>query len=122
LARWGIIRKMTGDYSFSRQYRLSSKKDFEAVFSRGKSRADDNLVVYVLANRLGHPRLGMAVGKKLGNAVMRNRLKRLIREAFRLNRDKLPESADMVVIPRKGVRAQLSEITQSLVQLTQRES
>jgi ribonuclease P protein component len=105
---------------FPRRQRLSLKRDYDAVFARGISEADRSLVVYMLPTELGHPRLGMAVGKKHGGAVERNRIKRLIREAFRLNRDRLPGSADIVVIPRRGAILELAEITASLVELSQR--
>ena len=97
--------------------RLSRKRDFDAVFEKGHSAADSNLVVYALPTELGLSRLGMAVGRKHGNAAARNRIKRLIREAFRLNAGKLPDSADIVVVPRTAVRTKLEEIAGSLVRL-----
>jgi ribonuclease P protein component len=108
---------MKGPGKFPRSQRLVLKKDYDRVFSEGRSAADENLVVYVLPTELGHPRLGMAVGKGIGGAAVRNRVKRLIREAFRLNRDKLPESADIVAVARRNVRPELAAITQSLVSL-----
>jgi ribonuclease P protein component len=104
---------------FTRRRRLSLKKDFDAVFSGGKSAADTNLVIYVLHTERGFTRLGMAVGKKHGGAVVRNRIKRLIREAFRLNLDKLPDSSDIVVVPRQGAGLKLLEIAGSLVKISQ---
>ena len=115
-----IISLMEGSGRFPRRQRLSLKKDFDRVFSDGRSAADENLVVYMLATDLGHPRLGLAVGKGIGNAVLRNTVKRHIREAFRLNRDRLPESADIVVIARKGAGANPRGITESLLNLAAR--
>ena len=111
---------MEGSGRFPRHQRLSLKKDFDRVFAEGRSAADENLVVYVLATKLGHPRLGLAVGKRIGNAVLRNTIKRHIREAFRLNRDKLPDSADMVVIARMGAGANPRGITESFINLAGR--
>ncbi len=112
-----IIASMECSGRFLRRQRLSLKKDYDRVFAEGKSAADGSIVVYVLTTHLGYPRLGMAVGKRVGNATARNRLKRLIREAFRLNRDRLPESADIVVIARQGAGASLDGIARSLVRL-----
>lgn len=119
-ASTAIISSMEGSGRFPRRQRLSLKRDFDRVFAEGRSAADYSLVVYMLPTELGYPRLGLAVGKGIGKAVRRNRVKRLIREAFRLNRDKLPESADMVVIARQGVRADFGEIAQSVVSLAGR--
>ncbi len=113
-----IIVVMSASYKFPRRRRLSLKRDYDAVFAGGRSAADVNLVVYVLPTELSYPRLGMAVGKRHGNAVVRNRIKRLIREAFRLNRERLPRSADIVVIPRVGANRELKALTRSLVDLS----
>jgi ribonuclease P protein component len=115
-----IISLMEGTGRFPRREKLSLKRDFDRVFAEGRSAADGNLVVYLLQTQLGHPRLGLAVGKGIGKAAARNRVKRLIREAYRLNRNRLPESADVVVIARKSVRADFGGITASLVNLAGR--
>jgi ribonuclease P protein component len=59
----------------------------------------------MLKNSLGNRRLGMAVGRKVGKACVRNRIKRSLREYFRLNREKMPAETDMVFIPLKGIDA-----------------
>lgn len=67
------------------------------------------LVLYMLPNQSSSNRIGFAAGKKLGNAVVRNRVKRMMREAFRLNREKLPDGYDFILVGRKpvvGVKAQ----------------
>ena len=115
-----IISLMEGSGRFPRRQRLSLKKDFDRVFAEGRSAADENLVLYLLATEKGYPRLGLAVGKGIGNAVLRNKVKRHIREAFRLNHDRLPESADIVVIARKGAGENPRGITESFVNLAGR--
>lgn len=63
---------------------LKSNTEFRTLYYRGKSRVDPALVTYVRKNRLGVVRIGITTGKKLGNAVQRNRCRRIIREAFRM--------------------------------------
>lgn len=86
-------------HPFPKRLRLLKGSDFDAVFSARTSVGDGVLVVHVRPNDLGHPRLGMAVSRKVGNAVRRNRWKRLLREVFRLAQHDLP-ALDVVVLPR----------------------
>ena len=58
--------------------------------------------IVVRDNGMGHPRLGLAVSRKVGNAVVRNKMKRRLREIFRRHRDAFPYSADVVVVPFAG--------------------
>lgn len=76
--------------------------------------------MYGCHNNLGHSRMGLVVSRKMGNAVRRNRWKRLLREAYRLRRLQLPEGMDMVVIPRKGVQPELCSLARSLKVLSSR--
>lgn len=101
----------------SKPERVVRKRDFERVFRARCSAADMRLVVYVCPNELEYSRLGLAVSKKLGNAVVRNRIKRLIREAYRLNKAQLPKGIDLVVIPKARARLTLPEVTESLLHL-----
>lgn len=85
-------------------HRLRQKADFDRVYRRGARAGDALLAVNALANGLGHARLGMSVSvKSAGNAVRRNRVRRLVREYFRLHRPELPP-LDFVVTSRAGVR------------------
>jgi len=87
---------------FGRAQRLKGKKAFARVFGGRCSASTGLLVVYAVKNDLPQARLGLVVGKKHGGAVRRNRIKRLLREAFRLEGDALPTGHDLVCIPRIG--------------------
>jgi ribonuclease P protein component len=65
--------------------RLKKSSDFSRVYNKGKSFADKYLVIYYVPNRLNETRVGFSISKKVGNSVVRNRVKRLIKESFRLN-------------------------------------
>ncbi len=75
--------------AFPRRLRLVRKRDFDAVYRAGVRAGAGPLVVWGMPNDLGHPRLGLAVPRRVGTAVARNRLRRLIRESFRLLRHEL---------------------------------
>lgn len=83
-------------------YRLKKNNDFQAVFKNGKSMANRQFVIYHL-HKSGqtHFRLGLSVSKRIGNAVTRNHIKRLVREVFTSLQDQLKQDADYVVIARK---------------------
>jgi ribonuclease P protein component len=82
--------------------RIRSGRDFDRAFREGASAGDDRLVVHARPNGGPHPRLGLAVGKGVGGAVVRNRVKRLLREAFRRSRGSLPPAHDLVVVAKPG--------------------
>jgi len=85
---------------FPRTRRLRSKLDFSAVFDAGIRQSRGPLTVLARPNDLPHPRLGLSLSRRVGNAVRRNRIKRLLREAFRLMQHDLPRGYDIVVIVR----------------------
>jgi ribonuclease P protein component len=91
-------------FAFPKSRRLLSNSEFRNVLSRRLSARDEMLILYARENGLDYPRLGISMSKSYGNAVVRNRLKRLIREAFRQNQDVIPQGFDYVVsLPlRKG--------------------
>lgn len=84
-----------------RRDRLSRSADFERVYRQGRSHAGRYLVVYSFPRDPGSQlRLGLSVGRRIGGAVERNRVKRLIREAFWARADRLPAEHDFVVVAR----------------------
>jgi ribonuclease P protein component len=84
--------------SFGKDKKLLSNRQFEAVIKSGNRATDGLLVVYAAANDESIARLGVSISKSCGNAVVRNRLKRLIREAFRLHQEQIPSGFDYVVL------------------------
>jgi len=108
------------DLSFRPEHRIRKQEDFERIYQARIFAADDVLVANGDANNLPHPRLGLSVSKKVGNAVVRNRWKRLIREAFRLSREQLPAGIDLIVRPQKGAVPDFEAISRSLPALARR--
>ena len=88
---------MSTRFSFPRQARLLCERDFRRVYGRGLRLKAFPLRARALRRSEGKSRLGLAVGRKVGNAVVRNRWKRAVREAFRLNRHRLGSPYDLVV-------------------------
>jgi ribonuclease P protein component len=106
---------MTTRLRFPKTRRLSGNKVFDAVFAAKRNAATRLLVVYALSNRLAYSRLGISVSRRIGPAVRRNRIKRLIREAFRLERDRLPAGFDFVCVARASEKPVLADYRKALV-------
>ncbi len=105
------------DQRFPKSLRLRRRREFARVFGTKCSVADRYLVLYVASNELGLTRLGLSVGRKVGKAVTRNRIKRLLREAFRLGRKDLPVGFDLICIPRRGTVGSLAAYQASIRKL-----
>ncbi len=108
------------DQRLGPECRVRRHADFRRAFGLRCSASDGRLLLFVHENGLNHPRLGLSVSRKLGNAVARNRWKRLLREAFRLSLLQLPEGVDLVVVPRPDATADLAGLMESLVRLAGR--
>jgi ribonuclease P protein component len=87
--------------TFRPHERIKNPLDFRRAFERKRSASDALMIVYGVENGRDHPRLGISIGrKKVRRAVERNRIKRLLREAFRLSKGELPAGVDLVIVPR----------------------
>lgn len=101
-------------FRFPAALKLKRSEDFTRVYDEGRRSGDPHLLLFALP-RPGHEtRAGFSVSRRLGNAVRRNRLKRLLREAFRLNRHDLPQGLDLVLIPRPREDSTLADYSLSL--------
>jgi ribonuclease P protein component len=106
--------------TFRPEDRLRRASEFDHVYQQNYYTADSVLVVQGCANTLGRTRLGLSVSRRVGNSVLRNRWKRLIREAFRTQRADLPIGLDVVARPRRGAEPDCTAITRSLPRLLRR--
>jgi ribonuclease P protein component len=102
---------------FQPEDRVRKQAEFDRVYEARVFAADNVLIINGVTNGFEHSRLGLSIGKVVGNAVVRNRWKRLIREAFRISRAELPAGLDLVARPQKKAIAEFEPICRSLVAL-----
>lgn len=86
-----------------RRVRIGASKDFERAFRIGVRRSAGFLALALAGNATNKPRLGLVVSRKVGNAVTRNRIKRILREGFRLHPEAFPAGRDYVFTARPGI-------------------
>lgn len=107
------------DQGFSKAFRLTRQKDIDAVYKRGRRWNAKIFRIHVRPNGLDRSRLAVSVPGKLCNAVQRNRWKRLLREAFRLNKEAVGPGLDIVAVPAQPpgdlLRPQVDVVLVSLV-------
>lgn len=106
-------------------YRLKKNKEFRFLYRRGKSYANDLLVLYVIKNKNNkdnqgnlYNKVGISVSKKVGNSVVRSRSKRLIGESYRLNTGNIKEGYDFVFVARTKLKDKsYNEVTIAMINL-----
>ena len=89
-------------FSLGKEERLLRSSEFKRVLRNGKSQSTEHFKVFIFSNRTNSQRLGITTSKKVGAAVKRNRIKRLLREFFRLHKIYLPPSSDILFIAKPG--------------------
>lgn len=103
---------------FPREARLVRRGEFDAVYRAGKRRSSSHFTVFFRANQLPVSRFGFSIKKALGGAVVRNRIRRRIREIVRCHRMEIPMGWDIVIHPKSSVgRAEFAGLTADLVGL-----
>jgi ribonuclease P protein component len=90
---------------FPRQRRLLRAKEFASLHKSGRRSFTGHFIVYISPNRFSFSRLGVSINANAGNAVERNRLKRVLREIFRLNHDAISIPVDIHIAVKRGVQA-----------------
>lgn len=103
---------------FPGDLRIRRHREFDQVMRQGVRVYDHRMTLWARPNDLDMPRLGLVVGKRHGNAVARNRLKRVIREAFRLSRPDLPVGLDLVASPSTRGMLDLASARAALLKLS----
>lgn len=106
-------------------YKLRKNTEFRLVYRRGKSYANNLLVLYVFNNRknideknLPYNKVGISVSKKVGNSVVRSRSKRLINESYRLNKDEIKLGHDFVFVARTAINEKkYSDVEAAMINL-----
>ncbi len=97
---------------------IKKNRDFRILYRRGKSAVDSVLAVYAKKNNRGMSRVGITVSTKVGKAVVRNRVRRRIREAYRLNRESLKCGYDIIIVARvRAGKSEYRDIEKSLLSL-----
>lgn len=91
------------EQSYRKSERVTNRSDYKAIYNKGVWSSSQHFTSVICSNEQGIKRLGITVTKKTGNAVKRNRIKRLIREFFRLNKDLFPAGHDVVVMAKRNM-------------------
>ena len=103
--------------TYPRHVRIRRRADFQDCYARGKRCPAGRFLLFAACGTQAGTRTGVTVSRKVGRAVVRNRIKRLLREFFRLNGNALPEGADIVVVARKEANCGLGlrDVTEDLL-------
>lgn len=113
---------LTRKRNLPREWRLLRRAEYEAVYRESRRRAGANFVVFARRSGLLTGRFGMSVKKALGNAVVRNRIRRRVREILRLHREELAPGWDIVIHPGRAVAAiEFTQLEKELLSMLPRQ-
>lgn len=108
-------------FKLRKKNKLKKPAAFQLVYRQGRSVANRLLVLYIFPNGSADFKIGFAAGKRLGNAVVRNRVKRLMREVFRLHNNRLPRGYDYILVGRQPiVDKKMAQVEKMFLQLVER--
>ncbi|MBI1941246.1 MAG: ribonuclease P protein component [Acidobacteria bacterium] len=112
------MKASSAPQAFPKALRLLRRAVFRRVYEEGQRRSGPLCALFFRSNGLPHTRLGITATARLGNAVLRNRVKRRVREVFRLNRASIPGGWDIVLNPREAAaRVPFATLTKELLRL-----
>ena len=104
--------------TFPREARLVRRGEFDALYRAGRRRSSSHFTVFLRANELPESRFGVSIKKALGGAVVRNRMRRRLREIVRCRRSEIPAGWDIVIHPKSAVdKAPFAELAEELLRL-----
>jgi ribonuclease P protein component len=110
---------MMNDLRFPKRVRLLNAPEFERVFAARNLVGTSSFALYGASSELGHARLGITVSRRVGDAVERNRWKRMLREAFRMSQHELP-AVDFVCVVRGAAPPELPQLREMFQQAAER--
>lgn len=117
----GVAAGPVGDESLPRRERIRKRREFVEIQGRGRKVHTDSFIVFVVSRDDGPARLGVTVSRKVGSAVERNRVKRLVREAFRRHKAFFPRASDVVFVAKRGaVSANQEQVNREIERLCHR--
>ena len=112
------LRPSKTGHAYPREARLVAKAQFDAVYRTGKRRSSFHFTAFLMANNLPQSRFGFSIKKALGGAVVRNRIRRRLREIARLHREEIPAGWDIVIHPKSSVvKAPFEALTADFLRL-----
>lgn len=105
---------MTPDRRFRKCERIRLRSEFDRIYAARRFASNDKLTVFVLENNLAYSRLGLSVSRKVGGAVVRNLIRRRIKEAFRKIKSDMPVGLDLICVAKPGPPASEQNYAESL--------